>query len=163
MIGENYRMALEQFLKTDLVKLNLEVSDRDSFFDHMFNEAFNKGYVEEMFLTKIKDRESVFPTGLKMADYSVAIPHTDPQYVKEQFIAVATLKEPVKFNLMDDASQETDVKVIFMLGLNQPHSQIEALQQLMQMIQSKENIEKLLTAKDFSDVQAVFSQLGVQA
>lgn len=156
-------MALEQFLKNDLVKLNLNVSDRDNFFEVMFNEAFNKGFVEELFLTKIKERESVFPTGLKMADYSIAIPHTDPQYVKEQFIAVATLENPVKFSLMDDASQETEVKVIFMLGLNQPHSQIEALQQLMQMIQNKENVDKLLSAKDFADVQAVFSQLGIQA
>ena len=156
-------MALEQFLKEELVKLNLSVSDRDNFFEVMYNEAFNKGYVDEMFLTKIKERESVFPTGLKMADYSVAIPHTDPQYVKEQFIAVATLENPVKFSQMDDASQETDVKVIFMLGLNQPHSQIEALQQLMQMIQNKENVDKLLAAKDFSDVHALFSQLGVEA
>lgn len=154
-------MSLDKFLINDLVKLNLSVSDRDEFFEVMYNEAFNKGYVTEEFLSKIKERESVFPTGLNIGDYSVAIPHTDPQYVKEQFIAVVTLEKPVKFNQMDDASLETDVNVIFMLGLNQPHSQIEVLQQLMQMIQNKSNVDQLLSAKGFEDVQDLFSKLGV--
>lgn len=152
-------MSLEQFLKDELIKINLSCSDQDQFFEVIFDEAFSNGYVDEMFLTKIKERESIFPTGLKINDYSVAIPHTDPEYVKEQFIAVATLEKPVAFHLMDDASQQTNVSVVMLLGLNQPHSQIEVLQQLMKLIQDKSHVDQLLDAKNREDVRAVFEQL----
>jgi len=152
-------LSLEQFLYNDLIKLNIECNDQDEFFELMFNEAKNKGFVEDTFLSKIKERESVFPTGLAMNNYSVAIPHTDPEQVKEQFIAIATLKRPVKFSLMSDASQQTNVNVIFMLGLNQPHSQLSTLQQLMGMIQDSSNIEKLLAATNSDEVREVIKSL----
>ncbi|WP_071396179.1 PTS sugar transporter subunit IIA [Bacillus tuaregi] len=148
-------MALEQFIKDELIKLQLSCSNQDNFFEVMFNEAKKYGYVDDMFLTKIKEREAIFPTGLKIGDYSVAIPHTDPEFVKEQFIAVATLENPISFHLMDDASQVTDVKVVMMLGLNQPHSQIETLQQLIAIIQEQSNVEALLAAKSSEEVRAI--------
>jgi len=156
---ERASLSLEKFLKDELIKLNLSCEDQDQLFEIFYNEALANDYVNEMFLTKIKERESVFPTGLKINDYSVAIPHTDPEYVKEQFIAVATLENPVKFHLMDDASQKTDVSVVIMLGLNQPHSQIEALQELMRIIQDKGNVDYLLAAKNKESVRTVFKQL----
>ncbi|MCM3570411.1 PTS sugar transporter subunit IIA [Neobacillus mesonae] len=152
-------MSIEQFLNDDLIKLNLSCKDQNDLFEVMYKEAFSKGMVDELFLTKIKERESVFPTGLNLNKFSVAIPHTDPQYVKEQFIAVVTLENPVKFHLMDDASQETDVSVIFMLGLNQPHQQIETLQQLMAIMQDTSNIEKLLAATNSEEVHSIFKQI----
>ena len=152
-------MSLGQFLNDDLIKINLSCDDQDQFFKVMYEEALTKGFVDELFLSKIKERESVFPTGLKLDKYSVAIPHTDPQYVKEQFIAVAILEKPVKFHLMDDASQETEVSLIFMLGLNQPHQQIETLQQLMAIIQDSSNIEKLMAAVNREEVRSIFNQM----
>jgi galactitol PTS system EIIA component len=151
-------VALELFLKDELIKLNLSCSNQEQLFEVIFNEAFNNGYVEEMFLAKIKERESIFPTGLKLDDYSVAIPHTDPEYVKEQFISVATLKNPVIFHLMDDASQQTNVNVVILLGLK-AHSQLDVLQQLMQLIQNRSYVDRLLDAKDSKDVRIVFKQL----
>jgi galactitol PTS system EIIA component len=152
-------LSIERFLNNDLIKLNLLCKDREHFFELMFNEAFNKGLVEKQFLSKIKERESIFPTGLKLNEFSVAIPHTDPQYVKEQFIAVVTLEKPIKFSLMDDTSQETDVCLVFMLGLNQPHQQIEILKQLMAIIQNPSNIKNLLSAESREEVRYIFKQI----
>ncbi|MED3624750.1 PTS sugar transporter subunit IIA [Neobacillus thermocopriae] len=156
-------MSIERFLNNDLIKLNLLCKDRDHFFEFMFNEAFDKGLVDKQFLSKIKERESIFPTGLKLNEFSVAIPHTDPQYVKEQFIAVVTLEKPIKFSLMDDASQETDVCLVFMLGLNQPHQQIEILKQLMAIIQNPSNIKNLLSAESCEEVRNIFKQMEAKA
>ena len=151
-------VPLELFLKDELIKLNLSCSDQERLFEVIFNEAFNNGYVKEMFLAKIMEREFIFPTGLKLNNYSVAIPHTDPQYVKEQFISVVTLKNPVIFHLMNDASQQTNVNVVILLGLKS-HSQLDVLQQLMQLIQNRSYIDQLLDAKDSKDVHIVFKQL----
>lgn len=152
-------VPLELFLKDELIKLNLSCSGQEHLFEVICNEAFKKGYVKERFLAKIKERESIFPTGLKLNDYSVAIPHTDPEYVREQFISLATLKEPIIFHLMDDASQQTNVNVVILLGLNQPHSQIEALQQLVEIIQDHGKIDQLLKARNSGDVRTVLKQL----
>lgn len=154
-------MSLEQFLKEELIKLHLVCDSQEQLFDLMYEEAFKKGYVSESFLVKIKEREAVFPTGLSMNNYNVAIPHTDPECVFEQFIGVITLEKPVPFRLMDDNTQEVDVNVVLMLGLNQPHSQLAVLQQLMQVIQDENNLEQILHAKTSEEVYSIFKKLEV--
>lgn len=154
-------MPLEQFLKEELIKLHLVCESQEQLFDLMYEEAFKRGYVSESFLVKIKEREAAFPTGLSMNNYNVAIPHTDPECVFEQFIGVITLERPVPFKLMDDNTKEVDVSVVLMLGLNQPHSQLAVLQQLMQVIQDENNLEKMLHAETSREVYSIFEKLEV--
>lgn len=158
---EDSKVSLEQFLKEELIKLHLVCDSQDQLFDIMYEEAFKRGYVSESFIGKIKEREAVFPTGLNMNNYNVAIPHTDPECVFEQFIGVVTLEKPVPFRLMDDNTQEVDVNVVLMLGLNQPHSQLAVLQQLMQVIQDENNIEQILQAETSKDIHSIFNKLEV--
>jgi len=153
-------MALVSFMDESLIKVELEVESQNELFQMMFQEAYKKGYVKDTYLEKIKEREAIFPTGLCMSDYSVAIPHTDPEHVIEQFIAVATLKKPVTFSLMEDSTKTTDVHVVLMLGLNQPHSQIEVLQELMQVIQIKENVLGMIHAKSEQEILGIFGNIN---
>ncbi|PKG22061.1 PTS sugar transporter subunit IIA [Niallia nealsonii] len=154
-------MTVVSFIKENLIKVNLEVENQDELFQVMYQEAYDQGYVKDTFLAKIKERESIFPTGLCMADYSVAIPHTDPEHVIEQFIAVATLKKPVAFSLMEDNTKTTDVDVVLMLGLNQPHSQLEILQELMQVIQIKDNLINIIQAKNEKEILTIFENINI--
>ena len=71
---------------------------------------------------------------------------------------MATFKEPVEFNSMEDSSQKVNVKLAFMLGLNQPHSQLEALQQLMQLIQDKDKVEELISAKSSEELEKILNK-----
>lgn len=151
-------MSVEQFLKDELMKISVSCQTQDDVFEVLFKEAFKNGYVNEMFLTKVKEREAVFPTGLSIHNINVAIPHTDPEYVKKQFIAVATLENPVKFRMMDDNTKEIDVSVVLLLGLNQPHSQIEVLQELIKFIQNETNLQQILSASNCKDIRAIFNQ-----
>ncbi|MET1030890.1 PTS sugar transporter subunit IIA [Domibacillus tundrae] len=152
-------MPLAQFLKDELIKLDVSCDSRYDVFDLMYEEAFKRGYVSESFLPKIKEREEMFPTGLNLDKYSIAIPHTDPECVFEQFIGVITLKEPVLFQLMDDKSKEVEVKVILMLGLNEPHSQLAILQKIMQIVQDEETYEKISAAKNCKEIHQLFNKL----
>lgn len=152
-------LPLAQFLKEELIKLDVSCDNRHDVFDLMYEEAFKQGYVSESFLPKIKEREETFPTGLHLDKYSIAIPHTDPECVFEQFIGVVTLKEPVLFQLMDDKTQEVKVKVILMLGLNEPHSQLAVLQQIMQIVQNEETYEKISAAKSSEEIHKLFNEL----
>jgi galactitol PTS system EIIA component len=159
---EDMEMSLVQFLKDELIKINLHCESREQLFDVVNEEAFKRGYVSETFLPKIKEREASFPTGLSLNKYNVAIPHTDPECVFEQFIAVVTLEKPVPFQLMDDKSKEADVDVVLVLGLNEPHSQLAALQQLMQVIQVESNLDQILNAKNSEEIRSIFNQLEVK-
>lgn len=145
-------MYFEDFLKPELIWTNSDASTHLEVFELIAAKAHKELFVEDNFLEKIKEREETFPTGLELEGYAVAIPHTDPECVKEQFIAVLTSKEGIPFKRMDDASKEVKANIIFMLGLNEPHSQLEVLQQLMGVLQNKETVEKLLSFDNESDI-----------
>lgn len=150
-------MSLQPFLKDELIKIHVNCENQDQVFELIYKEALERGYVKEEYLQKVKEREAIFPTGLNMNSHNIAIPHTDPEFVHEQFIAVATLDNPVPFYLMDDNTKQVDVNVVFMLGLNEPHSQLTVLQQIMGVIQDGTKIEEILKASKGEEIRAIFA------
>ena len=101
--------------------------------------------------------EETFPTGLQLENNGVAIPHTDADTIEKEFVAVITLEDKgVPFKRMDDPNEEVEAKVVFVLGLNQPHQQLEMLQSLMAFIQDNEKLKQLETAQTVDDVKEVF-------
>ena len=61
---------------------------------------YENGFVKEGFEQACIDREKTYPTGLLM-DTSIAIPHTDDQFVIKAGVCILRLKEPVDFYRMD--------------------------------------------------------------
>ncbi|WP_368645522.1 PTS sugar transporter subunit IIA [Alkalibacterium putridalgicola] len=150
-------MSIAEFLKPELIWTQADVETSKDVFETVYNKGMEHNFVNDHFLEKISEREQTFPTGLQLDGYGVAIPHTDPDCIKEQFIAVLLPKEGVPFKRMDDASQEVDAKVIFVLGLNEPHSQLTMLQELMGILQEKEVVQKL---RDSNSKEEVIDYLG---
>lgn len=152
-------MELNKFINEKLIKVNLPCQDRNELFEMMHKEAFKYGYVESTFLEGLISRESVFPTGIKLSNYNVAIPHTDAVHVKEEFIAIVVPEKPIKFKLMEDENQEEEMNLIFMLGLNKPHSQLEVLQELMGLIQTEGLVKQIVEAKDLIEIQNILETM----
>lgn len=148
-------MEINNYIKNELIKVNLPCKDRNELFQMMHDEAFKYGYVEGDFIEGLLSREAVFPTGIKLTNYSVAIPHTEAEYIKEQFIAIIVPEKPVTFKLMDDETKEEEVNLIFMLGLNKPHSQLEVLKELMGLIQKEDVVKKIIASKDGNEVKNI--------
>ncbi|MCQ9209789.1 PTS sugar transporter subunit IIA [Granulicatella seriolae] len=111
--------------------------------EYLGRKMIEKGVGKETFVKAIVEREKVFPTGLQFDGYGVAIPHTDAEHVLKNQIAVMTLKEPVIFNQMANEQIHVPVNTIFMLAINQPHAQLEVLQQLMSLLQDKTVMESI--------------------
>jgi Phosphotransferase system mannitol/fructose-specific IIA domain (Ntr-type) len=133
------------YLKEAPILLNETFSDRTELFTAVNQIVVEKDWVTDEFLTKIIEREQVFPTGLDQGTYGIAIPHTDPECVKREFIAFVMPKEPVMFQRMDDANLEVPARFVFILGLNQPHQQLAMLQNLMGLMQHTELLAQLAT------------------
>ena len=148
-------MQFKEYFKKELVFYDLSVAYKGEFFTILSQKACSLGKVTDEFEVNVKKREDNFPTGIQLEDFAVAIPHTDAEYVKEEFIAVAVFKEPVKFSSMEDASAILDVRAAFMLGLNQPHSQLVVLPELMGIFQNKETMAKIINSSSKEELENI--------
>lgn len=152
-------MKLSDFFKKNLVTANLEVNSSDEFFSEVSKVALENGFVTDEFEINVKKREDNFPTGIQLEGYGIAIPHTDSEYVKEEFIYVTTFKKPIHFSSMEDANAKVEVSIAFLLGLRKAENQLEVLQQLMSIFQDREVIEKLTSAENDENLYEVLKTI----
>lgn len=138
--------TLSSYVKAPLVFTQENFSSRDELFEQIAAKASDLGWVREDFLERIKKREETFPTGIQLVNFGAAIPHTDAECILEEFVAVITLQDPVSFYSMEDNNQQVKAQIVFVLGLNQPHAQLEMLQSLMGFLQNEAVLSELLLA-----------------
>lgn len=143
---------LKELIREELIFEHISFKNKEELFKHIQINASAIALVSDEFSKKLHERELSFPTGLELKGLNVAIPHTDPEFVKKQFIALYTLEEPVLFNRMDDPNKETEVSVVFVLGLNEPHAQLEILQELMGKLQDETFIKGIYEQKNKLDI-----------
>lgn len=151
-------MEINKLLKKEMVWLDACFEDRIELFEAVGKRAQNLNLTKEAFSTQLELREKEFPTGLALVEYGVAIPHTDAVYVKEPFVGILTLAQPVIFQAMDDGTKEVEVSLVFILGLAEAHAQLAVLQELMRIIQDKERIKKMLKTQTIEEILATFNQ-----
>ena len=66
--------------------------------------------------------------------------------MKKAGIVIAALKQPVTFTQMGTDDETVEVSRVFMLAMVDPNVHIDKLQRIVEMIQDKEMIEKLMKA-----------------
>ena len=152
-------MELIKFVNEELVFNNRECKTKEEFFKMVHDKAFENGFVKEEFYEKVLNRENTFPTGINLGEYGVAIPHTDAEYINKEFIAICTFENPIVLKSMEDENEEVNVKLAFVLGFNQPHNQLSALQELMGVIQNAETVKKLIDAGKKDEVIEIIESL----
>lgn len=149
---------IKQYLNKDLIISNLEAETTDDIFKALSEVLLKANFVKSSFCNGLIERESKFPTGLTLeGKYNVAIPHTDAIHVIKPAIAIATLKKPVVFNNMDGDGQ-ANVNIVFAMALNEPHSQVMMLQQLMLLIQDENILKSMKDAKDSKELYDIVSK-----
>ena len=151
-----------EILNQQIVFINKSYASSDAFFDDIGGQISARGFGTGQFVEKLKEREGNFPTGLNLGNYGVAIPHTDPEYITEQFISVATLNEPVSFKSMDNIEVEVPVRLVFILGLTKADNQLMVLQTLMQVIQDEQLVKEIMQEKSIKDVLSALEKIQVE-
>lgn len=152
---------LNNYVKEELIVLNLDISNRTELFKYMTNLFKEKAYVNEGFYNFIIEREEVYPTGLDLGTHTVAIPHGNPEYIKQSFISVVSLRNPIKMKKMEDADEEIDVDLFFILGLSDGSQHLQILKQVISMIQHEEFIKEIKSAKTPEEVLKKISAIAV--
>lgn len=98
---------------------------------------YENGFVKEGFEQACIDREKTYPTGLLM-DTSIAIPHTDDQFVIKAGVCILRLKEPVDFYRMDAPDDIVSTRLVFNLALPRGSQQISILQKIIAAVSNTE-------------------------
>ncbi|MCT3276966.1 PTS sugar transporter subunit IIA [Lactiplantibacillus pentosus] len=156
-MADKENVKVSDYLQDELIFLRADFKTSEDLFKGIDAVAKAKGYVTGDFLPKIIKRESTFPTGLQLEKRGVAIPHTDADTIRKEFVSVIVNNSPICFKRMDDPNEEVNAKVVFVLGLNKPHAQLEMLQALMSIIQDDSLVCGIENAVNNSDVYKFLS------
>jgi galactitol PTS system EIIA component len=155
---------LSQLLVSQAVLLQDDAPDSSTIIRRLGERLNQQGYVTDGFIDATLLREANMPTGLPLGgEFNAAMPHVDLEYVFKPAIALATLKNPVIFHHMVMNEEEVPVQLVIMLALDQPKSQIEALQQVANVLQNAEVVSGLMAAKDTEEVIAILTNLEAVA
>ncbi|MES0340919.1 MAG: PTS sugar transporter subunit IIA [Candidatus Humimicrobiaceae bacterium] len=102
----------------DLIFLDPKVKSIDMLFELMCAELEKKSWVETDFFNSLIERERRFPTRLDTGKIKIAIPHTDPDKVVIEGMAVAVIKKPLDFAEMGYPGKRLlPVNIVFLLLL----------------------------------------------
>lgn len=123
-------------LDENLIFQNLSFKTNIELEGFMADQLYKYGYVKEKYKAALLEREKHFPTGLPSSQPAVAIPHANADLVNKTTLAVATLAEPIKFKNMGNVKEDIPIKIVIMLVIAEPHSQIEMLQKVASIVQN---------------------------
>lgn len=145
----NDNFDLDSFqINQELVSVQMEAKSAPEVITELSRLLFERGYVKSSYANAAIAREEEFPTGLPTKGCGTAIPHADVKHTIEPGIAVGTLKEPVKFGQLGDASNQVDVSVVFLLSVTQPSAQVYLLKSLIEVYKDEDLLCKLQAAID---------------
>lgn len=148
----------ELFFDETIILLDVDANTKEEVLAAMGSNLVEKGLVKKSFTQAIIERESEFATGLPTAGVSVAIPHTDVEHVNRKTISVAVLKNAVDFGVMGDESETTPVKLVFMLAMDEAHTQLSLLQKLMRVFQNADILKYLVNEQDKTSIKNLLEE-----
>lgn len=148
----------ELFFDESVILMDVDSTTKEEVLSEMSRNLCNQSLVKESFCDAVIARESEFATGLPTKTVSVAIPHTDVEHVNQKVISIAVLKDPVDFGVMGDPNATIPVKIVFLLAMNESHSQLTLLQNLMQIFQDEEILSTMANASSKNEVKTLIDQ-----
>lgn len=145
-------------LDSRLITTGLDVKSKDGIMEAMGGRFVELGYCRPSYIQALKDREAEFPTGIDIDGVGVAMPHTDVSHVNRAGIGIATLNEPVTFIHMATDDMPVPVKVVFMLAVDDPGRHLEKIQDILAVIQDREALEKIMSAKGTEEIVGIIKE-----
>jgi PTS system galactitol-specific IIA component len=151
-------MDIIEYLNEKAVILGLDATNSEEVIRVLGGKLRDLGLVKDNFVEATLEREANMPTGLPLGgEYNAAIPHVDIEYVNQSALGLATLKEEVVFYNMVESDEPVQCRLVIMLALDQPKSQIEMLQSVAAVLQDQETVSKLVSAETKEEIFSLLS------
>lgn len=145
-------MYLKNLINENLIYTKINYSTKEEFFKNVHGNLYKLGYVTEEFNKRILEREIEFPTAINMGYYGIAIPHTDAEYIRREFISIYTFKQPLILKSMKNKEEDVSVCVAFILGFSQSHNRLKVLMELMSLIRNRKLVETIVNLNSSKEV-----------
>lgn len=149
------------FFDERVALFNVEASSSKEVIKIAADELYRRGIVKKNFFEHVMLREKEFPTGLATDKYGIAIPHTDSKYVNRSQIEFVSLKSPVKFKNMGNASEDIEVTHVFMIAMSQPHEQADTLAKLMRLFLDEELMQRMYECSSKEEYESILKEKGL--
>ena len=131
-----------QFLLED----NIKFKDERDALTFISEQLQQKNIVKKSHLKALIEREALFPTGIALDGYAVAIPHCEAEHAISPAIYIICPQSPVVFNRADEDST-VEVSLIISLVVTSPEDQLNLLKALFSNLQNKEFYHFLISAE----------------
>lgn len=142
--------------------VDLEVADFPELINQIAQPLIDDQDVVAEYPSQVIKREEGFPTGLPTEPIGVAIPHTDAKYVNNNRVTIATLKNPIKMEVMGGMDDEKiDVSIVFLLALGQSNKQLNILKKLMGILPEAELLERIKKGTKENIYQIAKKEIGL--
>ena len=153
-------MKAYEFLDPKAISIHSSAMTAEEIITDLGTRLYALGNVKEGFISATLKREADMPTGLPLGgEINAAIPHVDIEFVNKSALALATLDQPVTFRNMVDSDEEVAVRLVIMLALDQPKSQIDMLQEVSNILQQPEIIDQLMLADSTDEIIAILKSM----
>ena len=149
------------FFDERVALFNVEASSSKEVIKIAADELYRRGIVKKNFFEHVMLREKEFPTGLATDKYGIAIPHTDSKYVNRSQIEFVSLKSPVKFKNMGNASEDIEVTHVFMIAMSQAHEQADTLAKLMGLFLDEELMQRMYECSSKEEYESILKEKGL--
>lgn len=150
---------ISKLTKKELIIIDNENINYENLFLELFNILKEKGYVEETFFDAILKRERKYPTGLELPSITIAIPHTDVEYIKEPFIFINKMKSrSIEFTQMGTDDKKVYPEFIIILGIKEKTAQVGLLSEIINLFDNKEFISEIREADNIEKIYKIFTK-----
>ncbi len=147
-----------ELLKETLIFTGMEAESSNDVMKKLGGAVIHEGYARDDYVDALIAREEEYPTGLLMDGYGVAIPHTDASHVTKSAIAIAVLKNPVRFIQMATDDDPVDVQLVFMLVVDDPKKHMDELQKILMILQDKEVLTKVYESETADKIISIIKE-----
>lgn len=141
------------------IHIDCEYDNKEDLLKYLTDTMLEDNVIKNTFYENILAREFKYPTGLNTGVIKVAIPHTNPEHVNEAAISIATLKNSIKFNNMENSNEELFVDLVFMLAVDNPEKQVPLLVKLMGIFSQSDKLKEIKESKDKSEIKKIMEDL----
>ncbi|MFW5956355.1 MAG: PTS sugar transporter subunit IIA [Halorhabdus sp.] len=145
-------------------QIDLESDTAEAVLEELATYAYEQGYVEEAYVDALLERERDHPTGLRIEreenPFGIAIPHADPDDVREQAILLGLPEETATFRSMDDKDKEIDINVVVLLLVTETDGYSAFLSNLTMLFQDDE-FAQMVVEKDADGIVELILERAV--
>lgn len=142
----------------NLIFINMNFENKSEVFKFIANELKKRNYADDTYEDAVNEREKQFPTGFRLKNINIAMPHADPVNSRADKLVVITLESPVEFQNAED-KEKLDVNIVFGLVFHNRDKHIDYLMRLSNLIQDSEKLEKIKKSKTREEIYGLLNEM----